>query len=237
MVKKRSFLSLIFVLCAFGFFQTMAPLCHAGMHRLSKIQDGIFHLRPKLVRSDTDKTDEYIDDEQAEQIAALSRTDPYTPADDDDYPYSLVDSLLLDTDLVIYYGIDSDCLFCAKTRYAYLSRNNYSPASFTGETKPPEIFSVRVRAREPFHNELVDALSTTVTNRRLYGDSNHTVRPNPAFGDNYSDRKYYTGEMEGGYVHVINACWSTWKHSQFNVTGWREPDFVEDWPQNGPEDR
>lgn len=224
MVKRLSFFNLIIGLCIFGLFQTMAPRCNAGMSRLSKIQDGIFHLRPKLLKSDTDKTDKYIDDEQAEQIAALSHVEPYTPADEDNYPYSLVDALLLDTDLVIDYGADSDCLFCAKTRYAYLSRNDYRLSDFTGEKNPPEIFSVRVRTREPFHYKLVDAVSTTVTNHRLYRDSHHTVRPNPPFEDYYSNRQYYTGEMEGAYVNIIHACWSVWHHSYSTVSGWRMPE-------------
>lgn len=222
MVKRLSFFNIIIVLCVLGFSQTMASRCYAGMQRLSKFQDNIFHLRPKLLESDTDKTDQYIDDEQAEQIAALSRVGPYMPADDN-YPFSLVDSFLLDSDLVVDYGADANCLFCAKTRYAYLSRNNYRLSDFTGEKNPPEIFSVRVRTREPFHYEIVNAVSTTVIDHRVYGDSHHTVKTPPPFGDSSSDKIYYTGEMEGGYVHIIHACWSVWHHSDSIVNGWRIP--------------
>lgn len=208
MVKRRSILNLIFVLCVFGFFQTMVSPCHAGMNRLSEIQDGIFHLRPKLLTSDTDKTDRYIDDEQAGQIAELSRVEPYTPADED-YPFSLVDSLLLDTDLVIDRGFYSGCFLCAKTRYGYLSRNNYSPSSFTGEKKPPEVFIRRIRAKEPIYGEEIEGVSTTVTDRRLHGDMHHTVKstwPYPYGRENTG----YTGEVEGVYVHVIHSCYTVW---------------------------
>jgi|GEM_PF-3915805 len=181
------------------------------MSRLSEIQDGIFHLRPEIRNSSTDKTDQYIDDEQAEEIAALSRTKPYTPADED-YSFYLVDSFLLDTDLVLDYGKNSDCLFCPNGRYAYLSRNNYQLSSFTGEKNPPEIYWRKIHTQEPFHCKWVDAVATTVIDHRLYGDAHHTVRSTWPLYEDTDDKTCYTGQMEGAYIHVIHACWSVWIH-------------------------
>ena len=170
------------------------------MHRLSDIQEGIFALSQShyVLTSASNLADQYIDDDQARRIAALSDVKPYTPADED-YPYSIVDSLLLDSDLVLYYGDYSNCFFCAKTRYAYLSRNNISITTFTPTRRPPEIFSVRIRARIPYYGKMVDATSTTLTNHYLHRDVIHTT----------------SGIVKNADVLVIHGCVTVWLHDRF----------------------
>ena len=194
--------SLVFIGFLRVFVLAMSPpqSVQAGMQRLSNFQEGIFALSQKnyVVTSETDKTDQYIDDEQAQQIAALSDVKPYTPADED-YPlvhYSLVDSLLLSSDLVIYYGDYSKCFFCAKTRFAYLSRNDISVTSFTAALVPPTILSVPIRTIEPIHHQMVTAVATTVTNYYLHKDFVRT----------------YSGIMKNADVITIHGCWTVFVH-------------------------
>lgn len=213
MVSKGSLALTAGILCVFVLALWTPQSVKAGMKRLSSFQEGTFALsqRNYVLTSEASQNDQYIDHEQADRISALSAIKPNTPADDD-YPlihYSLVDSLLLDSDLVIYYGDYSNCFFCAKTRYAYLSRNDISVTTFTPTLLPPTVFSVPIRAIEPFHGKMVTAVATTMTNYYLRRGFDRT----------------YSGTMENGEVLVIHGCWTAWLHENPPFTTEKIPEY------------
>jgi len=133
------------------------------MSELSEIQNGIFHLSIKSLdmSSETFANDKYIDEDQAKLIAASSLPKPYTPADDN-YPFSLVDNYLLDSDLEIDYNYNA--IACsAYPGKAYLSRNNYSYADFSNLPPQPDAFLSVIKGTEPYTGEKVTATYMKVT--------------------------------------------------------------------------
>ncbi len=150
-----------FIVCLVLFFVFAALLVHskpaaAEMLMLSKIQNGIFHISPIPFTSETDKTDRYIDDEQAEIFIAAARAEPFLPADGN-YPFSVVDHHILDTDLVI--DIQPYCILFPQTRPLYLSRHNISKWDYTDRQPPNLVFKPDVHAREPFTRQVVHGVA------------------------------------------------------------------------------
>lgn len=128
----------------------------AEMKELSMIQSGIFHVSPAPFTSETDKSDRYIDDEQADFFIAAAEAEIYLPADHDNYPFSVVDHNILDSDLVIQRKPDS--VLFPETEPLYLSRHNISKWEYTDLEPPHVVVKPNVIAPEPFNNQQVKAI-------------------------------------------------------------------------------
>ena len=167
-MQKRSlcsnFLPVVFILLILSAVTTISiPFAKAQMLRLSEIQNNIFFLSHKdaAITPATFDTDRYIDYEQAEYFSEISKPKIYTPADNN-YPFTLVDHYILDSDLVVKY--DYDYILGPYPPKAYLSRHNISIADYTSQKIPPEVFMRTLRAKEPFHNDKVVAVSWILNN-------------------------------------------------------------------------
>lgn len=136
---------------------------NAQMLALSEIQNGIFFLSHKniSITSETFYNDRYIDDVQARLFSDASRTEPYVEADKD-YPFTLVDHFILNSDLSIAYQYDS--IFEIYPAKAFLSRHNISIADYTSQKSPPEVFRRVVNAKEPFRQDKVKAVTWVFNN-------------------------------------------------------------------------
>ncbi|MGM0452923.1 MAG: hypothetical protein ACQERN_07145 [Thermodesulfobacteriota bacterium] len=150
-----------FAVCLISFWLFAALLVYskpvtAEMTMLSKIQSGIFHVSPAPFTSETDKTDRYIDDEQAEFFIAAARAEPYLPADGN-YPFSVVDHNILDSDLVI--DLDPESIVLPETDTLYLSRHNISKWDYTDREKPDFEMKPNIHAPEPFTNQEVEGVA------------------------------------------------------------------------------
>jgi hypothetical protein len=222
----------IFVIAAL-FFISFPHASHAEMHPMTEVQNGVFHLaQANLVfTAETFYTDRFIDKDQAEEFAQASRTEPYLPADQDNYPFSLIDHNALGSDLDIVYAYNSFhcCPYPAK---AYLSRHNISIADYTDQKSPPAIFYNVITANDPYHNERVRAIYWKFNNSEVYQNevlhNSITPReirytrvevPGPCPGVvRYAyaaeiPEKCYGGYMLDAYVKVISGCWAVW-HSK-----------------------
>lgn len=183
--------------------------CHANaqLSELTEIQNGVFHLSIKDynmgITSETFKTDKYIDEEQARYLSDLSKPELNTPADGN-YPFSLVDSYLLDTDLEIDYDYDN-ILCSAYPQQAYLSRNNYSISDFT-DTKIPPTYSInKITGMDPYTGEKVTAMHLEVHNYENFANvmKHKSVTPG---------EDCYTGYVSNTYLRVKSAQISVWVH-------------------------
>ncbi len=194
-------------------FLSPAP-ADAQLSELTEIQNGIFYLSHKNmgITSETFKTDKYIDLEQAEYLSEISRPKINTPADDN-YPFSLVDSYLLDSDLVISYHYDK--VLCSANVYpktAYLSRNDISIADFTDQKSPPSVFFTVVKGKEPFHQDNVKAVTLQFKNFELSKDemlqkSAYTIENYPA-GKEKPD--CYSGYAINTTVRINSGIIAVW---------------------------
>ena len=144
----------------------MPGLSHAQLSELSEIQNSIFYLSHQNIgmTSETFSNDQYVDDDQANFISGSSRTTPYTPADDN-YPFTLVDHYILDSDLEIVYKYNNQSVICsAYPKAAYLSRHDISYADYTDRKSPPETFFNVIKGTDPYSGEKVTAVFMKITN-------------------------------------------------------------------------
>ena len=161
----------LIALLFYGFlfnFSLFSPPCpaHAQLFELSEIQNGIFFLSHKNmnITAETFLTDKYIDEDQARYFSELSIPEINTPADEN-YPFTLVDHYILDSDLEIQYHYD--CILGPYPPNAYLSRHNISIADYTNQKSPPVFFITKIKAKEPFKNNKVVAVSWILNNYEI----------------------------------------------------------------------
>jgi len=89
----------------------------SNLNELDESQSDLFFFtQDPYIDPEAFKDDQYIDNDQANEFLSASVTEPYTLADQD-YPYSIVDHRLLDSDLDISYKYDT--IFCASAHQFY----------------------------------------------------------------------------------------------------------------------
>ena len=124
------------------------------LNELSDVQNAIFHLSPRNYEftAETNKADQYIDDEQADFFISAAEPDLTLEADGN-YPYSLVDHQIRDEDLEIVLDADHGC--CPYPRVVYLSRDNIYQKEYNAHLRPPDFFvdnSYKNKYRHKFKN-------------------------------------------------------------------------------------
>jgi hypothetical protein len=187
--------------------------CHANaqLSELTEIQNGTFHLSQTNmgITAETFKTDKYIDNWQAEYFSNLSKPELNTPADDN-YPFSLVGSYLLDTDLEIDYEYDN-ILCSAYPQTAYLSRNDYSLYEYT-DTRPPTYYINKIKGVDPLTGEKVTAMHLDVHNDEIFVDEIFQMSPNTNhLGINEPPgSEYVEGEVLNSYIRVDSSQVAVW---------------------------
>ncbi len=198
------------------FFLSPYPAC-AQLSELSEIQNGIFFLSHKNmgITSETFKTDKYIDDEQAEYFSEISRPKINTPADGN-YPFTLVDHYILDSDLEIQYNYDN-ILCSAYPQRAYLSRHNISIADYTDTKVPPTYTIHKIRGEDPYTGEKVTAMHLEVNNyenfvAEILQKAQNTQSSGQRIND-LSGAEYVRGYVGNTYVRVNSAQVSVWLRS------------------------
>jgi hypothetical protein len=141
---------------------------NAQLSELTEIQNSVFHLSHKNmgITSETFKTDKYIDIDQAEYLSDLSKPELNTPADNN-YPFTLVDHYILDSDLEIEYKYDK-ILCSAYPQKAYLSRHNISIADYTDTKIPPTYLISKIQGTAPYTGEKVTAMHLEVHNDEIF---------------------------------------------------------------------
>ena len=198
----------------FNIFQLILPPppALAQMDELTEIQNGVFFLshNDMGITSETFQTDKYIDEEQARYFSDISRPAPNTPADGN-YPFTLVDHYILDSDLEIEYHYDS-ILCSAYQQTAYLSRHNISVADYTDKKLPPVYSIKKISGTDPFTGEKVTAMHLEV--RNYENTANEILQKAPKtnqFGINDpSGAEYIRGYVGNTYVRVNSAQIAVW---------------------------
>ena len=180
-------------------------LVNAQLSELTEIQNSVFHLSIKDyktgITSETFKTDKYIDNWQAEYFSELSRPKINTPADDN-YPFTLVDHYILDSDLEIDYKYDN--ILCSNLpQTAYLSRHNLSIEDYTNTKARPTYFIDEIKGTNPFTGEKVIAMHLEVNNDEYFANvlKHKSVTPG---------EDCYIGYVSNTYVRVDSAQASIW---------------------------
>ena len=192
--------------------------CHANaqLSELSEIQNGVFHLSHNNmgITSETFKTDKYIDEEQARYLSNLSKPELNTPADGN-YPFSLVDSYLLDTDLEIDYDYDN-ILCSAYPQQAYLSRNNYSISDFTDTKAPPTYMINKINGTDPLNGEKVTAMHLEVHNDEIFSGEMLQMAPKTnMWGINEPPgEEYVRGYVGDTYIRIHSSQVAVWVHME-----------------------
>jgi hypothetical protein len=176
-----TFAALVILGCLFNLTSiTFTPgLSHAQMSELSEIQNGIFYLSHNNIGINAESfgNDQYIGKDQADFFADSSRTTPYTPADDN-YPFTLVDHYILDSDLEIDYDYNHQSVACpAYHQKAYLSLHNISYADYTNRKSPPEVFFNVIKGSDPYTGEKVTAVYMKVTDYEVTVPEMRTKSP------------------------------------------------------------
>lgn len=142
LIKSAPPLKIIFAtLCLVGLATLFAysPASSQMLNELSDLQNAIFHLSPRNSEftAETDKADQYIDDEQADFFISAGEPDIELEADGN-YPYSVVDHQIRDEDLEIVLDADDSC--CPYPRVIYLSRDNIFKKEYNTHLRPPNFF-------------------------------------------------------------------------------------------------
>ncbi|MDA3895601.1 MAG: hypothetical protein PF482_05570, partial [Desulfobacteraceae bacterium] len=175
-------------------------------------QNGIFHLSHKNIgfTSETFKTDKYIDEEQAKYFSELSRPKLNTPADDN-YPFTLVDHYILDSDLEIDYKYDN-ILCSAYPQKAYLSRHNISISDYTDTKVPPTYMINKIKGTDPHTGERVTAMHLEVHNYESFTAEILQMAPKTnMWGINEpTGTEYVRGYVGDTYVRVNSAQVAVW---------------------------
>ncbi|MDZ7830448.1 MAG: hypothetical protein U5L07_01710 [Desulfobacterales bacterium] len=119
---------------------TYLPARSQMLKELSDVQNGIFHLSPRNheFTAETDKADQYIDDEQADFFIAAGKPDMELEADGN-YPYSVVNHRIRDEDLEMVLKNQEAP---SSIEVVYLSRHNIVRKEYTSLTNPPNEFFV-----------------------------------------------------------------------------------------------
>jgi hypothetical protein len=191
-------------------------LANAQLSELTEIQNSVFHLSIKDynmgITSETFKTDKYIDEEQARYLSDLSKPDLNTPADGN-YPFSLVDSYLLDTDLEIDYDYDN-ILCSAYPQKAYLSRNNYSIADFTDTKIPPTYMITKINGTDPLNGEKVTAMHLEVHNDEIFAEEILQMAPKTNMWNKNvpPGEEYVRGYVGNTYIRINSSQVAVWLH-------------------------
>ena len=186
---------------------------NAQLSELTEIQNGVFHLSHKNmgITSETFANDKYIDDEQAEFFREASKPKINTPADDN-YPFTLVDHYLLNSDLEIDDQYDN--ILCnTYPKNMYLSRHNISIADFTDQKSPPEVFTRTVKSKEPFHNKNVKAAVWTLNNYEYHRNEiihNYNFQNGPY---KHMDHCAIDGYVIDTTVRVVSGNVAVWLHT------------------------
>ena len=176
-IGKFAALLIFECLLSIGSIAFTTGLSHAQLSELSEIQNGIFYLSHNNIgiTADTFPNDQYVDDDQANIFASASRSEPFTPADDN-YPFSLVDHYILDSDLVIVHDYKSaGC--SAYPNATYLSRHNISYADYTNRKSPPDAFFNVIKGTDPYTGEKVTAIYMKVTDYEVTVPEIRTKHP------------------------------------------------------------
>lgn len=185
----------------------------AQLSELSEIQNGIFFLSHKNmgITSETFKTDKYIDDVQAEYFSEISRPEINTPADGN-YPFTLVDHYILDSDLEIQYNYNN--ILGPYPSTAYLSLHNISIADYTDKKSPPAFFLTEIRGKEPFHNDKVKAVSW-ILNKYEYEQNEYIYTHNYKYSEGS-----YNGYMINAFLRVSGkfAVWAGDTHQYLLIS-------------------
>ena len=181
-------------------------LASAQLSELTEIQNSVFHLSHKNmeITSETFKTDKYIDDEQAEYFNEISKPKLNAPSDNN-YPFTLVDHYILNSDLEITY--DYDALLCTIfPQKAYLSIHNISISDYTSQRSQPEYYIKGIRGKDPFTGTDTVAMHLEVKNAELFADE---ILQKGAT----TCKDSYNGYIENIYVRVISAEIAVWGRS------------------------
>ncbi len=109
---------------------TYLPARSQMLNELSDVQNAIFHLSPRNheFTAETDKADQYIDEDQADFFIAAGKPDMELEADGN-YPYSVVDHRIRDEDLKM-----------GSEDAVYLSRDNIYQKEYHSHRRPPNFF-------------------------------------------------------------------------------------------------
>jgi len=199
------------------------------MDELSEIQDAVFHLSPRgyTFDAETDKTDQYIDLNQADFFIEAAKI-PENLEVDGNYPYRLVDHEVRDNDLEITLDYAHAC--SPYPYRVYLSRDDIFkseyidksfPRSMDGNItythihealedkpefrkrlNPPGFFQGVTNAREPYHHQRVDVIYFEYTEREL--SQSEALHKSPTSGEDCIN-----GYMLNGHVR-ISGHMSVW---------------------------
>jgi len=159
---------------------TYLPARSQMLNELSDVQNAIFHLSPRNheFTAETDKADQYIDEEQADFFIAAGKPDMELEADGN-YPYSVVDHQIRDEDLEIVLDADSSC--CPYPRVVYLSRDNIYQKEYNNHRRPPDFF-VDNSYKNKYRHKFEETRHEKEYNNRLnppdfFIDSTETTEP------------------------------------------------------------
>lgn len=209
-----TFIVLFLYGCILNFSAILLSPClaNAQMSELTEIQNGIFHLSHKNmgITSETFLTDKYIDNEQAEYFSNLSKPELNTPADNN-YPFTLVDHYILDSDLVIEYDYDS-ILCSGYPQKAYLSQHNISITDYTDTKVPPTYLIREIKGAHPLTGEEATAMHLEVHNYEEYTNEILQMAPktNPLGINTLPGAEYVRGYVAGNYIRVDSVQVAVW---------------------------
>lgn len=189
-------------LCMFAITLLPGHVC-AQLSELSEIQNGIFYLSHKNmgITSETFKSDKYIDDEQAEFFAEASKPKLLAPSDNN-FPFTLIDHYVLNSDLKITYAYDT-ILSSAFPHREYLSIHNISIEDYTVQKTQPAYYITTIRGKDPFTGADSMAMQLEVKNAEVFSDEMLQKSVSPG-----SD--CYSGYGENVYGKVISAKIAVW---------------------------
>lgn len=179
------------------------PLASSEMDVLTENENEFFFLSHEEmgVTSETFLTDKYIDEDQARILSDMSRPPLNTPADGN-YPFTLVDHYILDSDLEIEYTYNT-VLCSTYPSTAYLSRHDISITDYTDEKRPPAFAITVVKGVEPFTGEKVKAMHLEVRNYENFANEMRHKSTSPG-------EDCYTGYVSNTYVRVDSAQAAVW---------------------------
>lgn len=180
---------LVFLAVFSLFFLFFTPPSFAKLVKLSEIQNGIFHISPRhtTFSSSTFYNDQWISEDQATEFINTSKVDLQREVDGD-YPFSLVDHLLLESDLVLLYKkyykkqCTGDICFPFPVK-AYVSRNDISITQFTNEQYPPDIFINVIKRPEPYRGPHAKKVEYVYWHMHNYEIEQHEYVRNVYFPD------------------------------------------------------
>jgi hypothetical protein len=195
----------IFALSILLIFAFIGPTS-AEMKQLSETQNGLFHINPETMEftAKTFISDNFIDKDQADDFIKASWRTPYLPTDnpylpaDNNYPYSVIDTNALSSDLYIIYKYDNIAC-CPYPAKAYLSRHNISISDYTNQPSPPKIFQNVISGQDPIFHEKVKGFYTKVTN--------YEFTKNEWYNETETGITY----LQNADIKIISSCVTVWR--------------------------